>query len=714
MPICLREKSSNSRANERSKPRLLVVATLAVTMLGGLGSSRAQSVESARAYLMSFERGLDRPVEPAAIRSLLKDLETAAPVWVAEDSGKTPARRRVAALAMLELGARATSVFIELETACQLLRKSEPGPFERGWAVAASSLMVQRSRGFVDHMKHARAMFPGDHRLDLLEVLGRPEAVTVANTPRVDRQRLSGATGYGQTGVAGPMDLDQTARQLQTLSVAPEISSEATARLGLVEFLRGQVDASMKHFEAAAKLTDDPYIRNMSWLMHGLGLVSEGRPDAAIVSYRSAFEAHPTISAATALAAHLFLSGDRREASDVLNSAYRRERLLDPWHDPVGSRRLLAERLNDLRTALGLQPRLALDLSLSPLTVPAPLSQFVIDSRPPKFSADSPIALVGTQAGAGEASKPTAGQQVTDRAQTMFRAATDTVMVDVSVYDGKTPVRGLSAEEFEIFDNGIPQVITASDIAQVPLDVTIVLEMNDPSARGGGGWVWQPEKALQDVFRLSSLLRPIDRLRILIAGMDGPMEALSLQPALSADPIKARVSSLAMSAQPTSTIFDATAAALMAHVPPERRALVVIFTDGIDGASVLTPEQLLGVAKQSEPVAYLAHRYMPQAPRAGQQFASSESPLLRFMLRPVSESTIDNAVRATGGFVSQTPPGDPAARFFDQVLASFRERYVFHYTPTGVSQPGWHTITVKLKPPKRYLVVGRKGYEGGR
>jgi PhoPQ-activated pathogenicity-related protein len=51
--------------------------------------------------------------------------------------------------------------------------------------------------------------------------------------------------------------------------------------------------------------------------------------------------------------------------------------------------------------------------------------------------------------------------------------------------------------------------------------------------------------------------------------------------------------------------------------------------------------------------------------------------------------------------------------FFEQVLADFRQRYLVHYTPTGVSEKGWHTITVRLKKPAKYTVTARRGYFGG-
>jgi len=656
----------------------LAVAVVAAT-------SRAQSIGAGGQFLSAYEQGTDVDVPVSAARSLLASVQEAAPLWVASDPARTRVRRQVSALAILEVAARLTQmspvqVSRELEAACELLRQGERGEFERLWLVAASSLMV----GSTNHLKHARALFPSDPHLQLADILARPEASTVANIPKVDKQRLSGASGHGQTGVPRPMHLDQTTKELQALRVDPEVGPEASARLGLLEFLMGQVQASLLDFESAAELSDDRYIRNLSWLMRGLALASQGETERAANSYRAAVNALPTITAGTAFAVQLFLSGERLEAAEVLRSVYSQTPpVLDPWHDPVGLRRHLGDDIRTLRASLGLPPRQFVDLlqwrdvRVDGTTVPTTVE------------AKTPVQDRGSQA--------------------MFRAGTRSVMVDVAVYDHKTPVRGLTAGDFEIFDNGVRQQIEASDLTEVPLDITIVLEMNDPVI-GGLDSVWQPEDALQDVVRLSSLLRPVDRLRVFMAGLDGPREALSLQSATTVDLRRARISPLATSALTTSTVFDATAAALIAGIPPERRALVVIFTDGIDGSSILTADQLLAVAKQSEAVAYLSHRRIPRRPRIGETSPTAENVLLRFMLRPISPTAIDDVVEATGGSVAYTTPGDPAAKFFDQVLASFRERYVFHYTLTGVAEPGWHSISVSLKTPKQFRVVARKGY----
>ncbi len=62
--------------------------------------------------------------------------------------------------------------------------------------------------------------------------------------------------------------------------------------------------------------------------------------------------------------------------------------------------------------------------------------------------------------------------------QPTFRAGVDVVKVDVSIARGVEHVSGLTAENFEVFDNGVKQKITNVATAQVPLEVYLVLDLS--------------------------------------------------------------------------------------------------------------------------------------------------------------------------------------------------------------------------------------------
>jgi VWFA-related protein len=114
------------------------------------------------------------------------------------------------------------------------------------------------------------------------------------------------------------------------------------------------------------------------------------------------------------------------------------------------------------------------------------------------------------------------------------------------------------------------------------------------------------------------------------------------------------------------------------------RLLVMVFSDGLDTASWLTPSRVVDVANRAEAVVYAA---------------STQRDRPRFL---------EELTAQTGGRVLRVEAGDLAPTFV-QVLREFRERYLLTYTPRGVSPDGWHTLDVRVKG-RRLTVKARRGY----
>ena len=63
-----------------------------------------------------------------------------------------------------------------------------------------------------------------------------------------------------------------------------------------------------------------------------------------------------------------------------------------------------------------------------------------------------------------------------------FSSKVEAVRVDVLVTAGGLPVRGLTAQDFEIRDNGVLQAIDLVSFEQIPLNVVLSLDMSDSVA----------------------------------------------------------------------------------------------------------------------------------------------------------------------------------------------------------------------------------------
>jgi hypothetical protein len=292
--------------------------------------------------------------------------------------------------------------------------------------------------------------------------------------------------------------------------------------------------------------------------------------------------------------------------------------------------------------------------------------------------------------------------------QPVFRAATDVVLVPVTVLRGRTPVTGLGPEDFLLFDNGVRQEVENVARDGRAIDVTFVAGAVLRSQ------VDELTRARMSSDRFRSLLGPDDGLRVVQAGER--VYGRPMRPA--GDP-----AALGLFLQTHGTsLNDALVFALMRPVDPDRGHLVVAFTGGLESWSTLGAELIPAIARRADSV---LHAVVPGPPPPALSVQGYDglvsdvghsigwccrgpSPRLAAEWRATYDA-IDDAVRATGGSLHHISTGTDT---FQRILDEFRSSYVLRYTPRGVDRAGWHDISVRIARPGSYTVRARKGYEG--
>ena len=281
-----------------------------------------------------------------------------------------------------------------------------------------------------------------------------------------------------------------------------------------------------------------------------------------------------------------------------------------------------------------------------------------------------------------------------------FRASVDAVRVDVLVARGGRPVAGLTSADFELRDNGVVQAIDALAVEDVPVTLTLVLDVSQ-SVEG----------------------QPLDHLRSAVDAAAGALsgeDQLSLftfshRIGLEAGPTREldRVRSAArtVTAGGATALYDATLAALVMRHRIQGRAVVLVFSDGGDTASWLDPRDVLAAAQRSDVVVYgvtlrqatAMHDKdaVVQDRRARQWFRDEPSLYPRQFLPLLAEDT--------GGALLVAERSDRLRDTFTRVVNEFKSRYILTYTPRGVDPGGWHALDVKLKD-QRADITARRGY----
>jgi VWFA-related protein len=294
---------------------------------------------------------------------------------------------------------------------------------------------------------------------------------------------------------------------------------------------------------------------------------------------------------------------------------------------------------------------------------------------------------VGPMMSTARAQAP-AGQQPAP----VFRAGADIVSVDVSVQRERRVVAGLTAADFELLDNGVPQQISEVVYEKLPIDVTFLL---DVSASVGGDVLSELRRALRQV---RSDLQAGDRLRLLTFNMHINRVVDFDQPAAGVDQALGSVTGAGSSA-----VLDALAVALTSLDEPGRRRLIVLFSDGQDSSSITDASRLLDVARRSSATVAVV---------LGSSNDARPASLLRTTLTPTAmtvRALADHLASETGGVVTHLTPGENLPSKFRRVLQDFRSSYVLYFAPAGVERTGAHTLEVRLKRPGPE-VRARRGY----
>lgn len=256
-----------------------------------------------------------------------------------------------------------------------------------------------------------------------------------------------------------------------------------------------------------------------------------------------------------------------------------------------------------------------------------------------------------------------------------FSSKVEVVRVDVLVTDNGVPVRGLGPGDFEIRDNGVAQQVELVSFEQIPLNVILALDM---SASVAGD--------------------PLDRLRaagITILGGLTPEDqaalvtfshAVRLGAALTRDVSRVRLALARTTGEGSTSLIDGTFAGIQVGESDAGRALLIVFSDGLDTASWLSAEKVLDAAKRSDVVAYAV--------------------AVRSQAKP---EFLRDLTSLTAGRLFEVEKTDKLDAIFTGILQEFRQRYLVSYTPRGVTKAGWHKLDVRVKHSG--AVKARPGYQ---
>lgn len=282
-----------------------------------------------------------------------------------------------------------------------------------------------------------------------------------------------------------------------------------------------------------------------------------------------------------------------------------------------------------------------------------------------------------------------------------FKVAVDGVRVDVLVTDGRRPVRGLTAADFDLKDRGVPQTIESVSFEDVPLSLMLVLDRS--SSVRGAPLAHLKEAASAVVDRM----RPGDRAATMTFSGD-----VSLACEWTSDGLRLRDAIGRVEAGGATALHDAAYAALMLRDPSPGRPLVIVFSDNADTASWLPGARVIEVAQHLDAVVYGVVLRSAAVRPLGYlaDFTSGIQPRLENIAPAAFKpSFLERLAEESGGSVLPAADSSELRAVFERIVAEFRGRYVLTYVPRGVEGGGWHPLQVSLKG-RSGRVTARRGY----
>lgn len=260
-----------------------------------------------------------------------------------------------------------------------------------------------------------------------------------------------------------------------------------------------------------------------------------------------------------------------------------------------------------------------------------------------------------------------------------FRAGTDAIIVPVAVFDGDRVVGDLTAEDFQVRDNGVPQTVTSAELNTLPIDLRLVFDTSGSISED------DLERFLRTMREVSSGLGRRDRCEIITFNARIAQAAARQSPPMTIE--------LSRGGPEGTAFFDAMGLALTTIPAPDRRQITIVLSDAKDNASFFDEAAMLEAGRLTDAVVYTI---LPAAPRSGRAMSAAR-------LQALSVLTGGRLVRA---------PDHALGNVINDAITEFRQSYAVRYTLVGAAIQGWHKLDVRVSGRHSYRIRTRAGYFG--
>ncbi|HUG43914.1 MAG TPA: VWA domain-containing protein [Acidobacteriota bacterium] len=285
--------------------------------------------------------------------------------------------------------------------------------------------------------------------------------------------------------------------------------------------------------------------------------------------------------------------------------------------------------------------------------------------------------------------------------------AVDQVFLSVNARSvGGGFVTDLRKEDFEIFEDGIPQEIVNFTSEKVPVHVALLIDAS-------GSIRHSLSEIRRAALGFASSLSAEDRIAVITFNFD---PRLILNWTNDLDRTKLALDSIFPRGR--TVMNDAIYVAfddLLRNV--EGKKAVILLTDGVDTGSSVEFDEARELALRSEAMVYVVSKldeYWKDA-IAYRQMLTSRGQLIPRELRDDHIMNVRRSLQQladlTGGKILEAHKYEKLDDVYVQVAEELKNQYYLSYIPrTHRTEPGWRSIEVRLKGRPDAVVSTRQGY----
>lgn len=277
-----------------------------------------------------------------------------------------------------------------------------------------------------------------------------------------------------------------------------------------------------------------------------------------------------------------------------------------------------------------------------------------------------------------------------------FRSNVDLISLMVSVTDGSgRHVTDLSAEDFEVFEDGRPQEVAFFSPATTALSVSVLL---DSSSSMEESMPLAQKAATEFVVKL----RPDDVAEVV--NFDSRVEVLQR---FTNDRSLLEAAIQRVRAGGSTALYNAVYITLrqfekMRSQGPDdiRRQVIVLLSDGEDTSSLVTFDEVLDLAKRSQTVIFAIGLGLDTSGLTA--------------VRSTGEFDLRRLAQETGGRLFTPKRPEDLSNVYTQIAQELTTQYVLGYLSRNERRDGgWRTIAVRLRRPQ-LVARTRAGYYAGK